>query len=77
MKISFFNVPFSQVIIRFYLMMLSVIVPFFIGVPALAILALPLFLSAMVGIKVEFKGKKEGIQKAIQPKNAQPQKQRA
>lgn len=51
---KFFELEIDKIIIRYYLMMAAVIVPFLIGVPLLAILALPIFLSALMGIKFEF-----------------------
>lgn len=48
MKIG--NASFSTVIIRYYAMMLMVVLPFLIGLPILAVLALPIFLSALLGI---------------------------
>jgi len=44
------NASFSTVILRFYLMMAFVIIPFVLGVPYLAILSLPVFLSALLGL---------------------------
>ncbi len=45
-----YKLSLSGVIGRFYLMMACVIIPFFIGVPVLAFLAFPIFLSIMFGI---------------------------
>lgn len=45
-----FACTFDKVLIRFFLMMASVIVGLFSGQLLLAILALPLFLSAVLGI---------------------------
>lgn len=53
-----FNLTIGTVIIRFYLMMLIVIVAGFIGQWWLATLALPVFLSIMFGLTFE-KNKKE------------------
>jgi len=47
---TFFTATFETVILRFALMMATVIAPFFLGVPVLAILALPIFLSAMTAV---------------------------
>lgn len=55
MKFTYFNLTIDQLLIRFYLMMLSVIIPVFIGVPILAVLALPIFLSAMMGLQLKAK----------------------
>ncbi len=46
-----FTLPFDKLILRFYLLMAVVIVPFFMGVPILALLALPVFLSALLGVE--------------------------
>ena len=48
-----FALPFDKLIIRFYLLMAVVIVPFFIGIPALAILALPVFLTSILGVEIK------------------------
>jgi len=48
---KFFEVSLDKVIMRFFAMMVTVIVPFLLGVPYLAILACPVFLSAMLGVK--------------------------
>lgn len=48
---KFFQLDFTTVILRFYLMMAVVIVALFTGYPVLASLALPIFLSAMMGIQ--------------------------
>jgi hypothetical protein len=45
-----FACTFDKVIIRFFLMMAAVIVGMFSGQPLIVALALPLFLSAMLGI---------------------------
>lgn len=47
---KFFNAKFETVIWRFYLLMIVVILPFFLGIPVLSILALPIFLSALMGV---------------------------
>ena len=46
-----FSLNFSTLVLRFYLLMAIVIGAFFIGYPVLAILALPVFLSSMMGMK--------------------------
>lgn len=51
---KFFALEIDKIIIRYYLMMAAVIAPFMLGVPLLAILAVPIFLSALMGIKFEF-----------------------
>lgn len=49
-----FKLSIAGVVIRFYLMMAVVIIGGFTGMWWLAILALPIFLSAMVGYKPTF-----------------------
>ena len=46
---TFFTASFETVVLRFALMMATIIGAFVGGVPILAILALPIFLSAMTG----------------------------
>ena len=45
-----FEASIGTVVLRFYLMMFVVIGSLFAGVPWLAVLAMPIFLSAMLGI---------------------------
>jgi len=61
---TFFTATFETVVLRFALMMAAVIAPFFMGVPFLAILALPIFLSAMTAVTF-FPGKKNAKVLAI------------
>lgn len=46
----FFALTFDKVLLRFFLMMTCVIGGLFAGQPLIAILALPIFLSALLGI---------------------------
>jgi hypothetical protein len=46
-----FSLNFGTLILRFYLLMAIVIGAFFIGIPALALLALPVFFVSMMGVK--------------------------
>ena len=46
-----FNISFSTLIIRFYLMMAIVIAAFFLGFPWLAALSLPVFFITLMGLK--------------------------
>lgn len=46
----FFACTFDKVLIRFFLMMACVIGGLFAGQPLVAVLALPLFLSAILGV---------------------------
>ncbi len=47
---TLFTASFDTVVMRFSLMMATVIVPFLMGTPILAILALPIFLAAITAI---------------------------
>lgn len=46
----FFALSFDKVVLRFFLMMTCVIVGLFTGQALLALVALPLFLSALLGV---------------------------
>ena len=46
-----FSLNFASLILRFYLLMAIIIGAYFLGYPILAFLALPVFISAMMGIK--------------------------
>ena len=63
---KFFQLNFAALIIRFYLLMAVVIGAFFSGYPVLAFSALPIFLSAMMGIKFSprFYAKKQKVGQA-------------
>lgn len=52
-----FEANFDTILWRFYLLMTVVIGSFLVGVPLLALLALPIFLTAMLGISFDFKKK--------------------
>lgn len=54
----FYAITFDKVIIRFYLMMGVVLLGMFSGVYAIAFLALPLFLSAILGVEFTMPGRK-------------------
>jgi len=60
-----FELSIGGVILRFYLMMAIVVVAGFIGQWWLAILALPVLLSTMSGIRFSFKAKKEAKIKTL------------
>lgn len=51
-----FSLSFSTLILRFYLLMAIVIGAFFIGLPILSLLALPLFFISMMGLKFAIPG---------------------
>jgi len=52
---KFFEASIETIIIRYYVMMSAVIIPFVIGVPTLALIAVPIFLSALMGISFNWK----------------------
>ena len=54
---TFYTASFETVVLRFSLMMAVIIAPFFIGIPELAIIALPIFLAAMTAVSFEHKAK--------------------
>lgn len=60
-----FNVSFSTLIVRFYLMMAIVIAAFFLGYPWLSALSLPVFFITLIGLKfslpVLFSGHKSSV----------------
>ncbi len=60
----FFALTFDKVLLRFFLMMTCVIVGLFVGQPLLALLALPIFLSAILGVSFIPEAKKETGTKA-------------
>lgn len=62
----FFAATFDYILIRFFLMMACVIGGLFAGQPIVALLALPFFLSAILG--VSFLPEKEGAAAKAQPK---------
>ena len=54
---KFLAIDLSTFLVRFYLMMMVVILAGFTGMWGLAFLALPIFLSAVLGVRVGGKGK--------------------
>ena len=50
-----FEVNFGTLMLRFYLMMAIIIISFSIGLPWLAFLAFPVFMSCLMGVKFEWK----------------------
>ncbi len=58
-----FETTFDNVLYRFSLMMLIVILSFTLSVPFLALLAVPVFLSAILGVKFEKNLKKTSVAK--------------
>ena len=54
-----YNLSFDQLLLRYYLMMLLVIVPFLVGVEFLALLSVPVFFTCLTGIGFTFKKKEK------------------
>lgn len=50
---KFFKASFVTIILRYYLMMFVVVGSYVINMEYLALLALPIFISAMMGITIE------------------------
>lgn len=50
---TYFTASFETIILRLYLLMAVVIIPFLIGAPILSLIALPIFLSCMLGISIK------------------------
>ena len=66
-----FQVDFSTLILRFYLLMAIVIGAFFIGQPWLAALSLPVFFITLMGMKFTFRrSAKTAERKAESPAQA-------
>jgi hypothetical protein len=57
----FFSLTFDKVVIRFFLMMALIIGGMFAGQPLIALLALPLFLSALLGVSFMPKQKETSV----------------
>ena len=51
MKFTLFNISISSLIYRYYLLMAVIIIALYSGQPAWAFLALPIFISALMGIQ--------------------------
>lgn len=69
MKIRPLNASFATVIIRFYIMMAVIIGAFFLKVPWLGFLALPIFFSALVGVEFKMKGNTAGETNPVDSKH--------
>lgn len=66
MNIKFFQLSIGGVLLRFYLMMAIVILAGFTGYWLLGILALPVFLSTMIGVEFTRKeNKKRTLNKTV------------
>ena len=55
---TFFTASLQTVLIRYYLMMAVIIVSFLVGYPILALLAFPIFISAIAAISIKKETKK-------------------
>ena len=64
-----FAASFDTVVTRYYLMMAVVIVSFYAGVPALAFLALPIFLLAFMGVSFKAEPKEIKTKKTSKEAN--------
>lgn len=54
-----FKASFTTIILRYYLLMIVVIAPFYLGVPVLALIGLPIFLLAITGTTIRKTTKKK------------------
>ena len=61
----FFDINLVTVLVRFYLMMAAVIVGLFTGLNWLAFLALPIFLSIMLGVTFRKESKRKTSNTAV------------
>lgn len=61
---KYYNADFDTIIWRFYLLIAVAIISFYSGLPFLAILCLPIFLSALLGITFDFNTKDEAKAKS-------------
>ena len=70
MDIKLFDLHFDQLLIRYYLLMGVVIASLFAGIPALALLSLPIFLSALLGARFTWRTKAVATQeRQLIPRN--------
>jgi hypothetical protein len=56
-----YNLNIDSLIWRFYLMMLAVIIPFFMGYGVFSLIALPVFLSAMFGLSFRHRSQRDNV----------------
>lgn len=68
MKVTYFNPSYESLVVRLYLMMTIVIATFCLGAPYLAVFAVPIFISSMLGLKITYKPSKETITKTLETK---------
>jgi len=55
LELDYFSLPFDRLLLRYYLMMAVTIIPFLIGIPVLALLAVPVFLTCITAVKIRFR----------------------
>ena len=67
---TFFTASIETVALRFFLMMAVIIGSFFAGVPYLAILGLPIFISAIAAVSFSSKKDKPRPHANIKPKKS-------
>ena len=58
-RLEYLNLSLGTVVLRYYLLMLIVIAAGFSGQPIIGLLALPVFLSALLGITIKFGNNKK------------------
>lgn len=73
----FFALTFDKVLIRFFLMMACVIGGLFAGQPFITILALPLFLSAIMGVSFQPEKTESAVKEMISQNTLQTKNQAA
>ncbi len=66
LKTTFLAISLDTMIMRFYLMMALAIIGGFSGYWGIALLALPVFLSTILGVKIEWKATKDIPFKRVQ-----------
>ena len=65
MNMKPFSLSLSAWVFRLYLMMAVIIFAGFTGAWWLALLAVPIFASALMGVSISFKGKKQATEKVV------------
>ena len=54
LKVEFLKLDLGGVVLRYYFMMMIIIGSVFAGQPLLAVLGLPIFISAILGVSIRF-----------------------
>jgi hypothetical protein len=70
---QFYRVSLSSLMWRYYLMMGVVIVSFMANMPLLAFLSIPIFMSALMGIKLTWKRGNQADQNVKNLKSSKPE----